>query len=104
MLLYPVKPVKVMKIGAQRVEDLTCQVALEAVHDLGLRQSLLRAPLNVGTRARATARPHDHRQVQGPVGGPIATAMQSMPLSPPARCRDRCHAAEMGKGGTPETA
>ena len=47
-----------------------------------------------------SAQPHDHRQVQGLVGGPIATAMQSMPLSPPARCRDRCHAAEMGKGGS----
>src|SRR5665647_123609 len=55
MLLYPVKLVKVLKVGAQRVKDLTCPVALEAAHDLGLRQSLLRAPLNEGTRARATA-------------------------------------------------
>jgi hypothetical protein len=81
------------------VDRLTRQVTVQTADDLPLRRTLLSVSLDVGARAPIVALARHDRHVQGPVGGTVATAVQTMPRRAPAEGGDRGNAAEVGKGG-----
>lgn len=69
------------QIRRQRAEDIARQAALQAVHDLRLGETLFGSAFDVATSPWAAAQAHNDCQTQGPVGGAVAAALETMPLA-----------------------
>src|SRR5918994_6966370 len=84
---------------AEKAEDLACDRALEAAHDLRLRLSLPRAAPDVVDGGLVEAHACDDDAVKGGVGLPVAASVQPVAAGPAAGRRYRAGAAQLGEGG-----
>src|SRR5271167_3112507 len=66
------------EVSAQRVVDLTCDVALEAAHDFTLGLSLCGASSRVCASALAVAQATDGDEVQSAVGLAVAAVVETV--------------------------
>ena len=76
-------PRGVGEVGAQRVIDLACDVALEATHDFEFGLPLGGAAFGVGASALAVAHAADGDEVQSAVGLAVAAVVEAMARSLP---------------------
>lgn len=65
--------------GPGRSEDLSVDLALEAVQDLTLGRPVLRPPLGIGACSKAIAQPSDGDDVQGIVGVAVPSSVEPVP-------------------------
>src|SRR3954471_5040208 len=82
---------------AEEAEDLACDIALEAAHDLRLRLSLPGPAPDVVDGGLVEAHACDDDAVEGGVGLPVAAAVQPVAVGPAAGRRDRTGAAQLGE-------
>src|SRR3712207_7477707 len=80
---------------AEEAEDLPCDIALEAAHDLRLRLSLPRAAPDVVDGGLVEAHACDDDAVEGGVGLPVAASVQPVAVGLAAGRRYR--AGEIGR-------
>ena len=74
-------------------KDLSCDVALEAAHDLRLASSFPCAPGDIAHGGLLAAHSRDDNAVECGVGLAVAAAVQPVPVCPAAGGRDRAHGA-----------
>src|SRR3954454_25347533 len=91
--------VELGEVGAERVEELAGDVALEAADDLGLGLAFGGAALGVGAGAVAVAQPADGDHVQRAVGVAVAAVTEAMAVGAAGGDGDWAGAAERGEGG-----
>src|SRR5262245_3699209 len=87
------------EVGEQGLVDLADEVALDAADDRFFAESLAGAFVDVGAGAWVVAHPAQGHGVQRVVGGPVAAAVQPVPVGASGADRYWGGAAQAGQGG-----